>query len=165
MDAIHTLKLGLTFSHTRTRGAIESLRDHPVAQPTEAGGNHATWIAGHLAYREFQVINWVMLGKTNPLAHWKDMFDMGSTPKPDGALYPALDELVGAFDDAHANTLAVLESMSDADLDTPSVNPPERAIETFRTRAHCLSLMVVHPAIHLGQLTDVRRVVGIARVM
>ncbi len=103
------LKTTLETCHGMVVQLIEDMKDAPLTFPTPNGGCHPLWIVGHLAYSEGQLVRDWMLG-------------IGTEPTADAANYPSFAELTAKFQQAHEETLALLDSMSEEDLDTPSKN-------------------------------------------
>jgi hypothetical protein len=75
MQSIDLIRENLKHSEEIVLARVEDMRDHCVVFPTPRGGCHTLWVLGHLAYIETLVTRSFMLGETNPLAHWKDLFD------------------------------------------------------------------------------------------
>ena len=160
MKAIDLLRYQIAMSKNLTAGLLADMQDAPMTVPTSNGGNHPTWIAGHLAYSEANLIHHILLGNTNPLLDWKSLFGIGSEPTDKADSYPSLGDLLAKWDEVHVHTLDTLDSLSDADLDQPSANPPPGREAYFDTYAKVLSLVAQHPLMHRGQVADARRAVG-----
>jgi uncharacterized damage-inducible protein DinB len=159
MTTIEFIRKGMERTASMTLKLIDDMKDQPLTFPTANGGNHPLWILGHLAYAEGQ-INHVMTGRPNPLADWKELFGPGTQPVAEAARYPAFDGLRKAFDDRRAETLRVLDTLTDADLERPSAAcPPERQ-QFMGTYAQCLMMAMLHPLTHRGQVADARRAAG-----
>lgn len=160
MKATELLRFQLEMSKNLTAGLLADMVDAPLIQPTSAGGNHPTWIAGHLAYSEARLTSEVMFGKPNPLVDWKERFKGGSQPTTEASDYPPLSDLLAEWDKVRENTLAVVDSLSDEDLDKPCANPPEGREEFFGTFGKVLSIVSSHALMHRGQVADARRAAG-----
>lgn len=143
-------------SAERVLARIEDMREAAVVFPTPEGGGHTLWILGHLAYIEEQVINQFMLGRPNPLADWEQVFD-GPDPSGDLGEYPPFDEVLAKCRDVRRSTIALLESLSEEDLDTTSAHVPSGWQDTFGTYRLCLQFVADHWYMHRGQLADARR--------
>ena len=102
----------------------------------------------------------MLLGNTNPLLSWKDLFRGGSEPVATENTYPALAELLAKWDEIHIQTLQLLDSLSDEDLDKSSLKPPPGREEIFGTYGKVFSMVVMHPLMHRGQVADARRAAG-----
>lgn len=160
MKAVDLIRAQLDTSCSITMPLIEDLRDNPLVQPSEAGGNHAWWILGHLTFSEGDsLFNW-MRGEENPVAAWATLFGGGTQPCPDGKDYPSFDEMIEAFQKLRAGNIEHLATLSDTDSDTPSKNCPEQFASFFGTAGLCLSSTSLHWVGHRGQLADIRRRLG-----
>ncbi|MCA9302830.1 MAG: DinB family protein [Phycisphaerales bacterium] len=161
MNTIDFIRFGLGASRGSMMGLVNDLRDAPMAQPTVNGGNHALWILGHLVYTEDFVVHTIILGRDpSPLHAWSPLFRFGTEPKTDPAAYPDYDELLAKWEEVRAFTLATLDSMTDEDLDKPAPGCPEEWKGWFGTIAKALNSQIIHPTMHYGQLTDIRRSLG-----
>lgn len=107
------------------------------------------------------VIQEIMLGRPNPLAHWKEIFSFGTEPSAEANRYPDFDCAKKAFQNIRAETMSILEGLSDADLDQPSKNCPPEFKEVFGTYGQCFLAMMLHPMMHRGQVADARRSRGL----
>ena len=159
MNTLDFIRQEMGMSKSWIGSLMDDLKDVPMTLPTPNGGNHPLWIVGHLAYSESNIFNCFILGKENPLVEWKDTFGIGSQPVSDSAAYPSYDELIAKFEAVRAETLAYLDTITDADLDKPSHAPEERNV-FFGTVGKCLTVMTTHLAFHGGQLADARRAAG-----
>ena len=121
------------------------------------------WVLGHLAYIEDLVIRKFMLGQDNPLATWEETFD-GADVSADLNIYPGFDEVLAKCREMRESTLAVLDSLSEKDLDQRSANVPKGYEDTFGTYRLCLQYVADHWYMHRGQLADARRAAGLVRM-
>ncbi len=160
MKTTDYIRMQLENSASVTLALIEDMKDLPLTFPTSKGGNHPLWVLGHLAFGEARIIQEVMLGRPNPLAHWQELFATGTQPVSDAARYPSFDEVMQAFKEVRSNTLKVLDSLTDADLDQPSkASPPERK-KFVGTFAGCFLFTSINFINHRGQVADAHRMAG-----
>ena len=139
---------------------IEDMKDAPLTFPTARGGNHPLWVLGHLAWSEGQIVQQVMLGRPNPVASWQPLFGMGSETSAEAARYPTLDEALKAFQNLRAETLKLLETLNDSDLDRSSQGCPPEWKAFLGTYADCFRVIVLNTMHHRGQVADARRAAG-----
>ncbi len=142
-----------------TTALIDDMQDRPLTFPTPRGGNHPLWVVGHLAWSEGQFQQF-LLGQPNPLEHWKDLFGFGTEPSAEAARYPAFEVVRRAFQDMCAETMRVLDTLTDADLDRPSQDCPPELAPFVGTYGKCFLLAIMHPMAHRGQVADARRAAG-----
>lgn len=159
MNAIDYIRQEMGMSKAWIGGLMADMQDAPLTVPTPKGGNHPLWTVGHLAYSESNILHCFILGDDNPIAEWKDTFGIGSQPVNDATAYPPFEELLAKFESVRAETLAYLETITDADLDKLSHCPEEKK-DFFGTVGQCLAVLTTHLAFHGGQLADARRAAG-----
>ena len=122
------------------------------------GGNHALWVLGHLACSEASIIGGYVKGEppTFPPG-WDLLFGTGSTPVADAAQYPSKDDLLEQYKAVRGETLALLGSLTEADLEKET---PAEMKEFFGTVGRCFGAVLTHQGFHLGQVADARRAMG-----
>jgi hypothetical protein len=139
---------------------IEDMKDVPFTFPTPRGGNHPLWVLGHLAWSEGQIIQQCMLGQPNPVGHWTSLFGIGSEVSAEASRYPPFDEIHKNFLNLRAETLRVLNALTDDDLDQPSKNCPPEFKQFLATYADCFRVVIYNTMNHRGQVADARRAAG-----
>jgi hypothetical protein len=163
MDSKDLIRLNLERSGNRVLKAFEELEDHAMVYPTANGGCHALWILGHLAYTEYSLTQERMLRKRNPLAKWKALFENGSVALADETQYPSFGEVMGKCREGRDATIALLDTLSESDLDTKSRSVPKSLIKTFGTYRLVFQLTADHWYMHRGQAADIKRAVGLVK--
>jgi DinB superfamily len=119
MQSIDLIRENLKRSADIVLVRIEDMRKHSVVFPTPRGGCHTLWVLGHLAYIEAQVIRSFMLGESNPLADWEELFDGADTP---GEIerFPPFDQVLEECRKTRASTISLLDGLTEEDLDRRS---------------------------------------------
>ena len=163
MQSIDLLRDNLRKSSDRVLARVEEMREHCMVPPTVHGGGHTLWVLGHLAYIEALVIRRFMLGEPNPLAEWEEVFD-GSEVSADPTHYPPYDQVLSVCRETREQTIALLDSLSERALDTPSADAPEGFEGVFGSYRLCLQFVADHWYMHRGQLADARRAAGVGRM-
>ncbi|MHC4846540.1 MAG: DinB family protein [Planctomycetota bacterium] len=163
MQSIDLIRDNLAKSGDRVLARIEDMREHCMVSPTPKGGGHTLWVLGHLAYIEGLVIHGVMRGEPNPLASWDELFD-GPETSGDASLYPPFDQVLATCRETREQTLALLDTLTEEDLDQPSAKAPEGHEDTFGTHRLCLQYVADHWYMHRGQLAAARRATGLERM-
>ncbi len=105
MNAIYLLQAALRMNEMDL-ALIQDMRDAPLKQPTEQGGNHPLWIIGHLAFTE-SLFRSMITGEPNPLDEWNAIFGPGTEPQTDLSTYPAFDETFNEFKSQRARKRSV----------------------------------------------------------
>lgn len=157
MDSHQFLRMNLERNGNWVLLKLGSLSDAPLTFPTPDGGCHPLWVAGHLAYTEASLVHSVMQGQPNPLADWQDLFGNGSQPVADAGAYPPYGELLAKCREVRDETLAWVDTLSEADLDQPCRQVPERMKSVWTDLRQCLQFTVDHWFMHYGQLIDAGR--------
>jgi hypothetical protein len=163
MESIDLIRDNLKKSRDRVLARVDEMREHCLVFPTRNGGCHTLWVLGHLAYIEALVVRAFMLGEGNPLAEWEEVFD-GADTSGDISQFPPFDEVLAKCREVRESTLALLDSLSEDDLDTVSAKVPDGFEETFGTYRLCLQYAADHWYMHRGQLADARRAAGLGRI-
>lgn len=161
MKGIDAVRIALKFSDM---GMVHlgEMRDAPLLRPGPWGGNHAMWIAGHLTVVEGR-LHQMLRGIPNPVHHWKPLFDWGSEPVDDPAVYPPFDEVMRTFKELRAKTHAFLDEVGDEGLDQPvKCQPP--GFRGMETAGAAIQVIACHAIGHLGGLTVVRAAAGKQRL-
>ena len=162
MQSIDLIRENLNRSTERVLARVEDMREHGLVYPTPDGGGHTLWTLGHLAYIEGLVVRGFMRAEPNPLAGWEEIFD-GADVSGDPARFPPFDEVLARCREMRAETLVLLDTLSEDDLDGTSANAPEGFEEMFGTWRLCLQFVADHWYMHRGQLADARRAAGLER--
>jgi hypothetical protein len=139
---------------------VAEIADERMAEQPLAGVNHPAWILGHLAYSGDGAVG--VLGGTKTLAgDWTKRFGPGSKPSSIRTDFPSKEELLSALDERfeQARQLSVTASLEKVTLPNPNPRlkgglPTVRDVVAF--------LMTGHLALHLGQLSAWRRMIGLA---
>ena len=163
MQSIELIRDNLEKSESRVLLRVEEMRDHDTVFPTPRGGAHTLWVLGHLAYIEGLVIRGFLLGEPNPLADWEEIFD-GADVSGSVEEYPPFDQVLATCREMRSETLALVASLTEADLDKTSAGVPKGFEDTFGTYRLCLQFVADHWYMHRGQLADARRAAGLERM-
>ena len=156
---IFTSRFNLSFAEMLT----ESIPEEQMCDQPGALKNHPAWILGHIGKSCDFAGTQFGLESTFPTA-WSDLFNRGSQPTSDRDLYPLKKELLNELRTQHDKLIALVEKIEDEILAQPLEDEIRRAI--FPTQGDFLTfVMVVHEAMHLGQLSMWRRAMGFEGVI
>ncbi len=164
-----TLALAIRESAPLLLRFLEGFEESNRTVQTPGCPNHAAWTLGHCAYTMARTIQ--LIGGPPPCGRdfsptptsssfRIDDIVKDSTPRDDPTGYPSLERSRAIFCDATEALAHVIESRSAESL-TESVSWGDRPI---RIDALIVRLCF-HNGMHAGQLTDLRRSLGFARVL
>jgi uncharacterized damage-inducible protein DinB len=136
---------------------IEDLSDADLRLRPVEGMHPIALQLGHLIVAERLFKEWIKPGSAPPLP--EGFAEAHDIKKPEGAdsRFATKGEYLKLWDQQRAATIALLESVSDADLDE---NPGGRLPEFIPTVAAALNMAGVHAINHSGQFVAVRRVLN-----
>ena len=164
MKAIDLIRWAMQLTEQGTARIAADMRDAPLTQPTPGatagGGNHPLWTLGHLCFIEGAIPH-VLLGRPNPVEHWKPLFAAGTQPSSDPAAYPTFDEVLRTYRELRAVNLKLLDEIGDTGLDRAPANVPPGFEDVMTTFGHTLLLVALHNMVHYGQIADARRAAGL----
>ena len=163
MQSKELLKITLEMSRDMVLQLIEDMKDAPLTFPTANGGCHPLWVLGNVTLAEGTFIREWILGQSNPVAEWKDIFGAGTEPVASAATYPPLHEVMAKSHEVREATMELLNSLSEEDLDKPSKAPAQRQAY-FGTSRQCFLMTALHWMMHRGQVADARRAAGRKRI-
>ena len=149
----------LQFARQATLGLLEDIPADKLAhQPCDAA-NHALWIVGHLAHADDFFMTALVKRPSKCSDDWKKLFGMGSTPQPEADAYPGLPELTESLSDRREELLGWFKAMTPQDFARPL---PEDMAQFAANRGILMSSLAWHEGLHTGQLSVVRKSLGIA---
>ena len=150
------IQSALDASDRAVLSVIDKMSDAPTTFPTPNGGCHPLWVLGHLALVEGSIPA-ALFGEPNPAAKWERHFGEQSEPVDDAGAYPPFAEVRDTYVRLREQNLALLESLSEADLDKATVAPPKGREREFATYATSFLVLALHQMIHRSHVTDARR--------
>ncbi|WP_442485463.1 DinB family protein [Aeoliella sp. SH292] len=161
MNALELVRKNLEFSFEWIWPLAEDLADSPMTRPRPDGGNHATWTMAHITHAHAGLTS-MITGKPSPIESWGKQVAGGTQPVDDPSIYPAYADILTAYRMAHDETLALLETLSDEDLECTPAMVPEylKDFPDFQAIGNLLVFIPMHDMSHRGQLADVRQVLG-----
>ena len=147
------------FNLRHARHLVEGLTpEQCVAQP---GGlvNHPTWTIGHLAVTSSVVLMELGVQPAFP-PEWMERFFPGVPISSQADDYPPFADLMEQYESVHARLSEVVPTVTEEILSAePQMDPVKRrfsAVGQFVAYA-----MTAHEGVHLGQIADVRRALGL----
>ena len=138
---------------------VGDLEDADLLVRPGEGCNHIAWQLGHLISAECNLLNMIKPGAAIELPEgFAEKHNKEACGSDDPADFCTKEEYLELYERARAATAAVLETMSDSDLDAPTSD--ERFSKMFPTVGSMFVLTACHPMMHAGQFVPVRRAQG-----
>ena len=125
------------------------------------GGNHPLWIAGHLAVADNAFVNLVSADRSQPRESYRKWFGKGSRPLHAIDEYDAPPEILEYMRERRSTLLNVLADMPEERFNTPLPENSPKIMHDFGSVFH---MAAWHEALHAGQLTVIRRCLGLGPV-
>lgn len=134
--------------------------EHFLHQPFP-GANHALWTMGHLATVDQYFLKSIA-GRDGALFEQnKGKFFAKSQPSPNAGDYPPLESVRAYFDSSRSEFRAWIDGLDDAKLAAPL---PQEWQQFAQTLGGMILRLVWHEGMHYGQLTVLRKSLGLPPV-
>lgn len=137
---------------------LSDLSDADLLLRPVPGANHTAWQLGHLIFAEQYLLGILPGAKYPPLpAGFAELHAKEGAGKDADAGFLTKAQYVELFNQMRSTTLAILDRMTDADLDLPNTGPLAKFAPTLGA---LILLQSNHTLMHGGQITVVRRKLG-----
>lgn len=153
--------LAIEYSRRFASAMLEAIPLEQYCHQPFDGANHALWTTGHLAAADCFFMSLIGGPADARFEQLKDKFFIGSKPAGELSAYPPVEEVRRWFEEARANLTAYYRSMSEEELAAPM---PEQWARIAANRGSLIARIAVHESAHAGQLTVVRKSLGLAPV-
>ncbi len=159
------LEIGKATLDLARRSTLKLVQDIPPDKLTHQPApstNHALWVLGHLACTDNFFLT--SLAKLEPVIEesWNKLFGMGSEPTDDPQSYPSLDEVKAGLEKARTALADWCQSMDEQQLLSPLPDEMGSFAPNF---AALMCSIAWHEGLHAGQLSAVRRSLGLPRAL
>lgn len=135
--------------------------DRLTFQPS-GSENHLMWTLGHLA-TFYSWAHSLVTGKRLPLPpEFPKLFGYGSRPQADAGAYPAFERVQQVHDESFDTLVAAFERLGPDELLAP---PVENSHGTAETRLDVIHRTAWHDGWHQGQISALRRSLGLTGVL
>jgi uncharacterized damage-inducible protein DinB len=125
------------------------------------GANHALWTMGHLATVDQYFLK-SLAGRDGAIFDRnRDTFFAKSKPSPNASDYPTLEAVRDYFDTSRAEFRGWIDSLDEEKLASPL---PEKWHEFAASHAGMILRLLWHEGMHYGQLTVIRKSLGLPPV-
>ena len=147
----------LSVSKFMTHRFIDDLKPAEFEHQPCPGANCVAWILGHLTLTDRRSLAWLDATDLPPLpAGFEERFKTTRTTAGEQKGYGEPAELVRLFD-AHRDQLIAAVPTADP---AKFAEPPPFKTPMFSDRGEGLMFMGLHTAMHMGQLSVIRRMLG-----
>jgi len=133
--------------------AISGLAGEQWTVRPQGSCNSALWLLGHIVWARSRALKLVGFTWEKP---WLDLFARGTKPS-DAIKYPAVDEVLDAWQDLCSTLPATLEEIPSETLAKP-VQQPSPSFDG--TVGGMVSFLAMHESYHVGQFVYARRLSG-----
>lgn len=141
---------------------VAEIPEEKMANQPKDLPNHPAWTLGHVATS--CALGASFFGVEMPFSkNWIDLYKKGSTPLAERQSYPSKAELLKTLEQQH-KILAEAISNADPKLLTSQLPDETRRQRFPKTGDFICFLMTAHESIHIGQLADWRRAMGMDRI-
>lgn len=155
MNAKDVIRQALDLSDMILNSYLKDLEDADLHVRPVDGMNTIAWQLGHLVSSERGMVEGVKPGSCPALpAGFEENHSRDTTNSDDTSKFVSKSEYVALIQAQRAATKAVLEGLSESDLDAPG---PERMRNFCPTVGSVMLLTGTHYIMHLGQFVAVRR--------
>ncbi len=148
----------MAFARQNTMGFLEDIPEDKVCFQVCPGANHAMWVLGHLATTDDHFLSSVGGKESRCGEKYKALFGMGSTPTGSPSDYPPIDEIKEIVHERREALAAWFGSMSEEQLAQPLSGD---AAFFAANHGALMSTIAWHEGLHSGQLTMIRKALGI----
>ena len=161
--AVENAKAVLNLSRDITLKMIDGIPADKACHRALPNTNHAIWVLGHAATTDDYFRTTLGESQTRVTdASWDGLFGGGSTPSDDPSGYPTLDELKNKAEESRTAFVKWYESLSEEQLTQPL---PEGYEFFAPNHAGLANSVAWHEGLHAGQLSAIRRDLGLPNAM
>lgn len=152
----------LAFSRGLLKGLLDGITQDQALVRAAPEGTHASWIVGHLASTD-DFFHATLASTPMTLDEaWHKTYGMNSNVSDTPGDYPPLGELLDIADRTRQGLTDWFATLDEAQLLAPL---PDELVRFAPTRAALMSSLACHEGMHAGQVSVIRRVVGLPRIM
>ena len=152
----------LAFSRRVLLRLLDGFDDSNALVRLGGTGSHAMHLVGHVATTD-EFFRTTLSGEAWGLPPaYRELFGMGAEPSDDAGAYPAFEEVLGHLEGRRAALVGWFGSLDEAGLLEPL---PEMLRGFAANRAVLMSTLAFHEGFHAGQVSGIRKHLGMARAL
>ena len=149
----------LAFARRITLGLLEDVPLDKLLHQPFPGANHAMWILGHIACADDWFLRTLGPRPSQLPEGWDELFGSGASLRTDSAAYPSWTQVLDQAAARREELVAWFRSLTEDELGQAL---PENLQPFGATNGVLMSTLAWHEGLHAGQLTTVRRSLGLA---
>jgi hypothetical protein len=158
MDSRQALKTSIVGGQNIVEAYLDDLTDADLLVRPVPGTNHIAWQLGHLIASEHDMMEQIRPASMPPLpGGFSEKHKKEAAKSDDPKAFFTKAQYLDAMKQQRTGTLAVLEKLSDAELDQPA---PERLRGFLKSVGAVFSMQGTHWMMHAGQWAIIRRKLG-----
>ena len=161
-DAIEKLRengiAALMFARRVSMGLLEDISDDQFFHQLFQGANHAAWIVGHICLNDDRFLTGLEGRPSQLPAGWAALFAAGSSPGAESDQHPTREQMMTQFEARRNELLRWFQEMPTEKLTSPV---PDDWKTFGATHGMIMSTLAWHEGLHAGQLTVIRKSLGI----
>lgn len=158
MSISHHIKTELNLPTFVVQTYLQDLGDEDLMRRPAPNANHIAWQLGHLIASEHSLNNMVCPDSMPPLPEgFAEKHSKEAATSDDPSAFCTKAEYMQAMESQRAGTLAILDRLSDEELEKPA---PEDIQKFGATVGAVISGQSAHWMMHAGQWVIVRRQLG-----
>ncbi len=148
----------LMFARKFTLALLEGISEDQRAHAPCSSANPSAWILGHLCWTDDHFSSTLGQQPSQIPDDWAATFGMKSTPSTTPDAYPTLKELSEVLGTTRTKLIDWINSLSTEQLAAPL---PDNLSGFASNYANLVSTIAWHEGMHAGQLTVVRKSLGL----
>ena len=161
IDRLSLVISQIRFAREYTLSLLNDLSPEDWFRQPAGGVSHLAWQIGHLAMAQYGLCLFRMRGRAEVdlelmSSSFRRKFSKGTTPDPDPAANPSVEEIRGVFDRVFQQAMLELPAVTESQLDE-TVDMPYAA---YPTKLGGLLFCSHHEMLHAGQIGLLRRLIG-----
>ncbi|NUQ67228.1 MAG: DinB family protein [Phycisphaerales bacterium] len=152
----------LVFARGMTRDLVQRFREDQALYQVVPSDNHLMWTLGHLAV-SFDWFAGLLDGKPSQCPEqYQAMFGFKSAPTSTAGAYPGLAEVVDWFERTYERFIGAVKAMGEGEMLLATMGD---SFGFAKDRLEVIERAAWHEGWHAGQLSTLRRALGIPPIM
>lgn len=152
----------LAWARGLTHGLLTGFTDEQLLVRAGGRGNHALWFMGHLAQTDDAILSAVTGEPAQLPETYRKLFGENREPTTDANDYPSRTKLTETMESTRRRVIAWVESLDETTAFAPTPAGLQRFAPDQITTAYAL---VAHEMMHAGQVTSIRAVLDMPRLL